>query len=85
MKELRWSASKSASLKRLRGVSFEDIIRSKVVEIRENPARPSQLIILFIHEKYIWVAPCVEEKNFIFIKTLYPSRKYTRTYREKNK
>ena len=38
--------------------------------------------MLFKYKRYIWVVPYVEDKETIFLKTLYPSRKYTKLYRE---
>jgi len=29
------------------------------------------------HNEYIWIVPCVVEEEYIFLKTLFPSRKYT--------
>ncbi|PJC46521.1 MAG: hypothetical protein CO036_02400 [Candidatus Omnitrophica bacterium CG_4_9_14_0_2_um_filter_43_12] len=37
--------------------------------------------MLFKYKGYIWVVPYVEEKDYIFLKTLYPSRKFTKFYR----
>jgi hypothetical protein len=33
---------------------------------------------LFRHQGYVWVAPCVISNGEIFLKTLFPSRKYNR-------
>jgi hypothetical protein len=39
--------------------------------------------MMFYHYKnYVWVIPCVKEKECIFLKTMYPSRKYTRMYKK---
>lgn len=82
MKETKWDIVKSARLKRTRGVSFEDIIKAKLVAIKEHPKKLHQGMLLFEYKKYIWVVPFVEEKEHIFLKTLYPSRKYTKVYKE---
>ena len=40
--------------------------------------------MLFEYKRYIWIIPYVIEKNGdIFLKTLYPSRKYTKMLRER--
>ncbi len=34
--------------------------------------------MLFKHRGYIWVVPYVESQEEIFLKTMFPSRKYTK-------
>ena len=82
MKDVRWSLLKSKRLKRVRGVSFEDIIGAKLVSIATHHKKESQNIMLFEYKNYIWVVPYVEDESHIFLKTLYPSRKYTKIYRK---
>jgi hypothetical protein len=82
MKELQWSAEKSAWLKRTRGLSFEEITQGRLIKVRQNPNRPEQQILLYEIEGYIWVVPFVEEEEAWQLKTAYPNRKYTRKYRE---
>ena len=81
MKQLRWHLLKSKRLKRTRGVSFEEIIQSKLLAVKKNPAKAHQDIMLFEYKEYIWVVPYVENEHEIFLKTLYPSRKYTKAYK----
>lgn len=80
MKDIRWSQLKSERLKKTRGVSFEEIISSELISVRSHPKRPNQKIILFKRKGYIWIVPYVEEKEYIFLKTLFPSRKLTKLY-----
>jgi hypothetical protein len=68
-------------LKYQRGVSFEEMIRHRVIAIVDHPQRPDQRKILFEYEGYVWVAPCVFHEDGVFLKTLYPCRKYTKLYR----
>lgn len=82
MKDIRWSPLKSERLKRIRGASFEEIISSGLISIKSHPNRADQNIMLFKHKKYIWIVPYVEEKDYIFLKTLYPSRKFTKLYKK---
>lgn len=82
MKDIRWSQLKSERLKRTRGVSFEEIINTELIAVKRNPAKENQNIMLFKHKGYIWIVPYVEEKEYIFLKTLYPSRKYTKLYKK---
>ncbi len=80
MKKLKWSPLKSSRLKKVRGVSFEEIVRAQFITIRDHPKRDGQYIVCFYHKSYVWAVPCIEEEGYIFLKTLYPSRKYTRMY-----
>ncbi len=82
MKEIRWNLLKSERLKRSRGVSFEEIIKAKLLDIRKHPKKANQSIMLFEYKSYIWVVPFVEEEGRVFLKTLYPSRKYTQIYKK---
>ena len=82
MKELKWSRLKSARLKKTRGVSFEDLIQARLVAVKQHPARLHQHIMLFDHQGYIWVVPFIETDEHLFLKTLFPSRKYTRLHRK---
>ena len=81
MKELQWDLLKSQRLKRARGVSFEELVHAKLVAVKRHPTRAHQQLMLFEHRGHIWVAPYVESGDAIFLKTLYPSRKYTALYR----
>ena len=82
MKELLWSLVKSERLKKTRGVSFEELIQARLVAVKQHPSRAHQQVILFDYKGYIWVVPFVETDEAIFLKTLFPSRKYTRLYRK---
>ena len=84
MPEIRWNLLKSERLKRTRGASFEDILQGKLIGIKKHPQKQHQDIMLFEYKRYIWLVPYVkEETGDIFLKTLYPSRKYTKLYKEK--
>lgn len=85
MKEFRWNSEKSRKLKESRGFSFEEIIEGKLISAETHPARENQRVLLFEYRRYIWVVPCVVEKDYIFLKTAFPSRKYTRKYERGDK
>ena len=82
MKQIKWSALKSERLKRTRGVSFEEIIASKLIDIRKHPNRESQKILIYQHKGYLWAVPYVIEGETIFLKTIYPSRKLMKLYKK---
>lgn len=83
MEGSRWNSVKSARLKKTRGVSFEELLeRGRLLEVRQHPSRVLQDIALFEYQGYVWVVPYVARGGERFLKTLYPSRKYTRLFRE---
>jgi len=82
MKKIKWDHLKSERLKQTRGVSFDEIISAKLVGVKRHPVREHQNILLFDYKSYIWIVPYVEEKDHLFLKTIYPSRKYTKMYRK---
>ena len=82
MKEIKWNLLKSERLKKTRGVSFEEILGTKLIAVKRNPKRKDQKIMLFLYKKYVWVVPFVENDKEIFLKTLFPSRQYTKLYKE---
>jgi hypothetical protein len=84
MKYFNWSLEKNEILKAKRGISFDQIaflIQSgHILNIEENPKRPNQKIYVLEIEGYALIVPFVEEGNDIFLKTAFPSRKYTKRY-----
>ena len=82
-KQVKWSALKSKRLKQVRGVSFEEILKGKLIRVGENPNRPNQNIYFIYYKRYIWAVPFVDSETEIFLKTLYPSRKHTKIYKRK--
>ena len=84
MKYLNWSHEKNEILKARRGISFEEIaflIQSgQILGIEENPGRSNQKIYILEIENYAFIVPFVERDNELFLKTAFPSRKYTKRY-----
>jgi len=84
MKYLNWNLAKNDFLKAKRGISFEQIAfiieSGHMLGIEENPKRPNQKIYILEIEGYAVIVPFVEEGNEIFLKTAFPSRKYTKLY-----
>ncbi len=77
---IRWDPLKNGWLKRTRGVSFEEILAARFVATEEHPKRAHQKLMLFELKGYIWAVPYVMTKNEIFLKTLFPSRMYTKKW-----
>jgi len=83
MKEFRWDEDKNKKLKEERGISFEEILGSKFLGAERHNTRKNQMVLLIEHNKYVWVVPSVVEDEYIFLKTMFPSRKYTNKFRPK--
>lgn len=79
-REPKWNALKSVRLKKIRGLSFEDILGARYIKTENHPNRDNQKLMLFEHKGKIWVVPFVDAEKERFLKTLYPSRKYTKLY-----
>lgn len=82
MEKFRWDIAKNEKLKKDRGISFEELIEAELITARKHPSRDNQRILLFEYNKYIWVVPCIVEKGYFFLKTAFPSRKYTKKYKK---
>jgi len=84
MKYLNGSHEKNELLKVKRGISFEEIAllieSGHILGIEENPGRSSQKIYILEIENYAFIVPFVEKDTEIFLKTAFPSRKYTKRY-----
>ncbi|NQT70670.1 MAG: DUF4258 domain-containing protein [Desulfobacteraceae bacterium] len=84
MKYLNWSSEKNEILKHERGISFEEIaylIQSgKILGIEEKPGQSNQKMYILEIENYAVIVPFVEKDDEIFLKTAFPSRKYTKRY-----
>lgn len=87
MKYLNWDKKKNEILKKERGISFEEIAflieSEQIIAIEENPSRSNQKIYILEIEDYIVIVPFVENEKEIFLKTVFPSRKYTKIYGSK--
>jgi len=84
MKYLNWNPLKNEILKKERGISFEEIAylieSGQIIGIEENPTRVNQKMYILEIENYAVIVPYVENDNEIFLKTAFPSRKYTKRY-----
>ena len=87
MKYYDWNDEKNELLKKLRGVSFEQIVLAIVSgdlidRIKHpNPEKyPNQKIFLVKIENYIYSVPYVEDDEKIFLKTIMPNSKATKKY-----
>lgn len=87
MKLIRYSKSKDRKLNKLRKISFEDIIdaiqNNKILAVEASPNTktfPDQKAFIIALKNYVYVVPFVENEKEIFLKTIYPSRKFKKKY-----
>ena len=84
MKYLNWNHEKNEILKRKRGLCFEEIASliesNQILGIEENPGRSNQKIYILEIDNYAVIVPVVETDNEIFLKTAFPSRKYSKKF-----
>jgi len=84
---MRWNAGKNESLRVFRGVTFEAVVVAIEagglldVVAHPNAARyPGQRVLVVAVDDYVHLVPFVEERDYLFLKTIIPSRKATRDY-----
>jgi len=86
MKKIVWNSEKATSLvnNTLRGnVGFEACMvalqTGKLLDVAPNPSsnHPSQKMFILNINNYAYCVPFVETETEIFLKTVFPSRKYT--------
>ena len=87
MKPISRNPEKNKQLQRERQVSFEDIIyhmmAGGILDTLEHPNQeryPGQKIHVIDVEGYAYLVPFVESEEEVFLKTIIPSRKATKTY-----
>ena len=77
-----WSEEKNRILKASRNISFEDVItaiqKGDLLEIIPNQSKNHEEQNCFVVgiNDYAYIVPYVEDEKGIFLKTIYPSRKY---------
>lgn len=87
MMTYNWDKEKSLLLKETRGISFEQIVihieQDNLVDIIEHPNGEKynhQKILIINIDNYIYAVPFVENQNERFLKTIIPSKKFTKKY-----
>lgn len=84
-KPFRWDPNKNEQLIQERSVSFEQISiaveNGDLLQIVQHPSAtkyPRQKIMIVKIDGYAYLVPFVEEVDYLFLKTIIPSRKATR-------
>jgi hypothetical protein len=87
MKYYDWNDEKNELLKKLRGVSFEQVVLAIVSgdlvdRVKHpNPEKyPNQKVFLVKIEDYIYSVPYVEDEEKVFLKTIIPNSRATKKY-----
>ena len=86
---IEWNKDKNDELKQKRGVSFDDVVQA-VEDDRVLYDGPHENRTKYRHQRmlivdsgdYAYVVPYVidEERGYVFLKTIYASRKQTKHY-----
>ena len=86
-----WDEQKNTLLKQMRAVSFEEVVlaieEQKIAAVFDHPNQAKykgQIFILVEVADYIYVVPAEIAAENCFLKTIYPSRKYTKQYLRKD-
>jgi hypothetical protein len=89
MTQFYWNAEKNRVLKNNpdRAVCFEDVVTAiesggllDDVEHMNSDKYPNQRMYVVLHNSYVFGVPYVQDKDGVFLKTIYPSRKLTAEY-----
>ncbi|PAV24882.1 ribonuclease toxin BrnT of type II toxin-antitoxin system [Tamilnaduibacter salinus] len=87
MKPMTWNPEKNRLLQKERDISFEDVVLcisiGGILDTFEHPNQeryPGQRLHVVEIEGYAYLVPFVESEDDVFLKTIIPSRKATKTY-----
>lgn len=82
-----WNEDKNRILQTKRDVSFEQIVveikNGNLLDVIKHPNKrtyPNQLMYIIRSGDYVYLVPFVKDKKKIFLKTIYPSRKFKKLY-----
>lgn len=84
-KTFDWSDEKNSKLIEGRSISFEAIVvgieeGGLIAEIPGEGKYKHQKHLLVAVNQYVYIVPCVEDEEKVFLKTIIPSRKMTKIY-----
>lgn len=90
MEKYEFSAEKNLKLLEERDIGFEDIIAlldaKGVLAVIDHPNKakyPKQKIYVVDVNGYVYLVPFERHDNKVILKTIFPSRKFTRLFRDK--
>ena len=85
---IHFSEEKNQLLKATRGIGFDEVIQHLTSgdllaeKMHPNKSRSHQRLYIVKIESYAYVVPFIinEQKEEVFLKTAYPSRRFTKLY-----
>jgi len=87
MKAINWNHEKNEKLLAERGVGFDAVLQAfelgNVLDDIEHPNAekyPNQSVLIININDYVYIVPYVENDTELFLKTIIPSRKFTKKY-----
>ena len=87
MKPFRWSSGKNQQLGAQRSIHFEAVVvaieTGGLLDVLAHPnpeQYPGHRILVVEVNQYVYLVPYVEDDDYLFLKTIIPSRKATRDY-----
>jgi len=87
-----WDSDKNKWLKKERDISFEQIVvaveAGDLLQVLAHPNQTRyahQVVMLVKIDDYVYAVPTVVQKDVLFMKAAYPSRKYTAMYLPKRR
>jgi uncharacterized DUF497 family protein len=90
VKPFDWNEQKNSLLKEGRGIGFEEVVNAivegRLLDVIKHPNAekyPNQKLYVLEIDNYAYTVPFVETAEIIFLKTIFPSRKYTKQYLRK--
>ncbi len=80
MKWFSWNNEKNETLKKERGVSFEEVVfhieRGDLIDVLEHPNQekyPGQRVFVVNVDDYVYLVPFVESEAEVFLKQSFPA------------
>ncbi len=84
MKYINWNFEKNKKLIEERNILFEmcllKIQSEEILDILYNKNYPKKKIFVLEIKNYIYLIPFIETDEEVFLKTIIPSRKFTKKY-----
>jgi len=87
VKIFNWDNDKNEKLRVERGVSFEQVVfcieTEQLLDIIEHPNKKKykgQKMYVVKIDDYAYIVPFIDKNSERFLKTVFPSRKYTKLY-----
>jgi hypothetical protein len=82
-----YDEGKNLKLRKERGIGFEEVITAidedKVLDViphHNKKLYPNQMILVIEINNYVYLVPYVEKEDLLVLKTVFPSRKFTKQY-----